>query len=161
MPKEAAVTAVRAMDTSPVSLAAAVRIEAAEARAWVDCYAAAPAEFAEQAGLLTREVGGAAVLGWAATERRYFSRAIGLGVAQPATPEHIDEIIDGYATAGISMFLLQSLPHCRPANYEGWLCQRGLEPFDAQDRVFRAAESLLAASARSSEPTVRVEPVTV
>lgn len=35
------------------------------------------------------------------------------------------------------MFLLQSLPHCRPAGYEGWLRERGLEPFDAQDRVIR------------------------
>jgi hypothetical protein len=35
------------------------------------------------------------------------------------------------------MFLLQSQPHCRPAEYEGWLRERGLEPFDAQDRVYR------------------------
>src|SRR5437016_5362985 len=158
---EAAATAGHAMDIGPVSLATAARIEAAEARAWMDCYAAAPPEFAEQAGLGTREVGGAAVLDWAAAERRYFSRAIGLGVAQPATPEHIDEIIDGYAAAGISMFLLQSLPHCRPAEYEGWLRERDLEPFDAQDRVFRAAKPLLPASDRSSDRSLAVEPVTV
>ena len=38
------------------------------------------------------------------------------------------------------MFLLQSLPRCRPAEYEGWLRDRGLEPFDAQDRVVRGRE---------------------
>ena len=38
------------------------------------------------------------------------------------------------------MFLLQSLPHCQPADYEDWLRERGLEAFDAQDRVIRGAE---------------------
>jgi hypothetical protein len=38
------------------------------------------------------------------------------------------------------MFLLQSLPHCLPAEYEQWLGERGLEPFDSQDRVVRGSE---------------------
>ncbi len=41
------------------------------------------------------------------------------------------------AVAGISMFLVQSLPQCRPIGYEQWLRDRGLEPFDAQDRIVR------------------------
>ncbi len=49
----------------------------------------------------------------------------------------LDEIIRGYEDAGIAMFLLQSLPHCRPAGYDALLRERGLEPFDAQDRVVR------------------------
>jgi hypothetical protein len=44
------------------------------------------------------------------------------------------------------MFLLQSLPHCGPAEYEGWLRDRGLEPFDAQERVIRDARPLDPAS---------------
>ena len=112
-------------------------IEAAEMRAWADVYAAAPPDWAESVGLGTREVGGALAIQWVATGRRYFSRAIGLGVTQPATEEAIDEILRGWAEAGITMFLLQSLPDCRPGEYEGWLRDRGLEPFDAQDRVVR------------------------
>jgi hypothetical protein len=127
------------MDTGPVDLRTAAAIEAAEARAWADLYAAAPAGFAEAAGLGTREVAGALVLRWAATGRRYFSRAIGLGVVAPATPGAIDEILDGYREAGITMFLLQALPHCRPAEYEQWLAERGLQPFDVQDRIMRDA----------------------
>jgi len=103
------------IDTSPVDLSAAIAIEGAEARAWNDLYAAAPAAWAEAVGLDTRGVAGAVVLSWAATGRRYFSRAIGLGVITPASAEAIDLILDGYEEAGISMFLLQSLPHCRPA----------------------------------------------
>jgi len=137
------------IDTSPVDLSAAIAIEAAEARAWTDLYAAAPAAWAEAVGLDTRGVAGAVVLSWAATGRRYFSRAIGLGVITPASAEAIDLILDGYEEAGISMFLLQSLPHCRPAQYEGWLGERGLEPFDAQDRVVRGGSPLYAAGPTS------------
>lgn len=128
------------IDRRPVDFVTAGRIEQAEAHAWADCYAAAPAAFAAQVGLDTREVGGATVISWAATGRRYFSRAIGLGVTRPASEQAIDEIIRGYEDAGISMFLVQSLPHCRPAEYEGWLRDRGLEQFDAQDRVIRGGE---------------------
>src|SRR5512133_2110051 len=95
------------MDTSPVDAATAARIEQAEARAWADMYAAAPPDFASAAGVGTREVAGALVLKWAATGRRYFSRAIGLGVAQPATPQAIDEILGWYHECGVTMFLLQ------------------------------------------------------
>ena len=80
---------------------------------------------------------GALVSNWAATGRRYFSRAIGLGVMEPATEDAVDDILAGFARAGIDMFLLQSQPHCRPAEYEQWLRDRGLEPFDAQDRIVR------------------------
>lgn len=128
------------MDTAPVDRATIVSIEAAEARAWADMYSAAPAEFAETAGVSVSEIAGTLVLFWAATGRRYFSRTIGLGVAAPATAEAIDAILDGFEQAGITMFLLQSLPHCRPDEYEGWLRDRGLEQFDAQDRIVRGGE---------------------
>lgn len=115
----------------------AAAIEAAEARAWADMYSAAPPGFAAAAGVGAREVGGALVLSWAATGRRYFSRAIGLGVGAPASERQLDEILAGYDEAGIERFLLQSLPECRPVEYELWLRERGLEPFDAQERVVR------------------------
>jgi hypothetical protein len=131
-----------AMDTSPVDRATAATIEAAEARSWADLYAAAPSAWAAEVGLGSREVGGALAIHWAATGRRYFSRAIGLGVASPATPDAIDAILAGWAERDIAMFLLQSLPHCMPEDYEDLLRARGLEPFDAQDRIVRGGEAL-------------------
>jgi hypothetical protein len=128
------------IDSTPVDAATAARFEAAEAVAWADCYAAAPAAFAAGAGLSTRWVGDALVLSWAASDRRYFSRAIGLGVVEPASPAAIDDILDRHIRAGISMFLLQSMPHCRPTEYEAWLRERGLELFDAHDRVARGGQ---------------------
>lgn len=144
-------TAVRpAMDTSAVDAPAAAAIEAVEARAWADLYAAAPADFAASAGVGAQLVDGALVLRWAATGRRYFSRAIGLGVTQPATEAAIDAIIAGYERAGITMFLLVSQPHCRPSQYERWLRERGLARFDAHDRVVRGSAGAPAPPATSS-----------
>lgn len=130
------------IDTTAVDSRTAAVIEAAEARVWADLYGAAPADFAESAGVGTTEVAGALVLRWEASGRRYFNRTIGLGVVAPATPRMLDEILEVYARAGITMFLLQALPHCRPSEYEAWLRERGLEPFDAQDRIVRGAGPL-------------------
>jgi hypothetical protein len=130
------------IDTTSVDQATAAAIEAAEARAWADSYAAAPADFAEAVGLDSTEIGGTLVLRWAESGRRYFSRTVGLGVGEPATAKQVDRVLDCFAEAGITMFLLQSLPHCTPAEYETWLHDRGLEPFDVQDRVFRDGRPL-------------------
>jgi hypothetical protein len=129
------------VDTTPVDDATAAAIEAAEARAWLDLYEAAPRDWAERVGQSTRWVGGTLVLQWAATGRRYFSRAIGFGVVEPATPAALDEILAGWDAAGIDMFLVQSLPHCRPDGYDELLRSRGLEEFDRQDRIVRGAEA--------------------
>ncbi len=147
------------MDTTPVDRSTAAAIEGAEARAWTDMYAAAPAQFAAAAGVGAREVDGALALRWAATGRRYFSRVIGLGVAQAATPEALDRILDEYRQAGITMFLLQSLPHCRPAEYEAWLRTRGLQAFDAQDRIIRGGAPAPAAGSDARRGDLTVERV--
>jgi hypothetical protein len=130
------------IDTTAVDLATARAIEAAEARAWADCYAAAPPEWAKEAGISTRSVDGALVLNWVATGRRYFSRVIGLGVAAPATAEAIEDVLEGYERSGITMFLLTSQPHCQPEDYEQLLRDQGLEPFDRQERVIRDSSPL-------------------
>ncbi len=135
-----------AIETTPVGRAAAAAIEAAEARAWADLYAAAPPRWAAQVDLGWREVGGALVLHWGATGRRYFSRAIGLGVTEPASEATIDAVLALWREHGIEMFLVQSLPHCAPNGYEAWLTDRGLAPFDAQDRIVRGGEPIAAGS---------------
>jgi hypothetical protein len=139
----------------------AAAIDHAEALAWADSYSAAPGAFAADAGLGHEWIGGALVLRWAATGRRYFSRVVGLGVTRPATEAVLDAILDRYRALGIDMFLLQSLPQCRPAAYEDWLRDRGLRPFDAQDRVVRGGAPLVpGALSPSGRDGLAVERVT-
>ena len=147
------------ISTTPLDGAAAAELEAAEARAWVDLYSAAPAAWAAEAGISTRRVAGALVLSWAATGRRYFSRTIGLGMVKPATPAVLDDVVEGYEAAGISMFLVPSLPHCRPAGYEALLRERGFEPFDSHDRVVRGGEPVAREVALTGDRELVVERV--
>jgi len=150
------------MDTTTVDDDTAATWEAAEARAWADLYAAAPAEWAAEVGLGTRWFGDTLAIHWAATGRRYFSRAIGLGVTTPATGAAVDDILALWERLGISMCLLQSMPHCAPAAYAEWLRERGFEPFDQQDRIARVEGAAPADPVRSErEFTVeRVRPET-
>jgi hypothetical protein len=55
------------------------------------------------------------------------------------------------------MFLLQSLPPCRPTEYEGWLVERGLEPFDAHDRLIRGNAPLESPPALPPDRDLRAE----
>ena len=146
------------MDTTPVDAGTAATWEAAEARAWADLYAAAPAEWAAEVGLGTRWFGDTLAIHWAVTGRRYFSRAIGLGVTAPATEAAVDDILALWERLGISMCLIQSMPHCAPGAYADWLRERGLEPFDQQDRIVRA-EGAATTDPVSSEREFTVERV--
>jgi hypothetical protein len=131
--------ATHVLDTREVDAARAAAIESAEIAAWRDLIAAAPTAWAQEQGLAAREIGGALVTSWAASGgRRYFSRAIGFGVIRPATEAALDEILAGWEREGIDRFLLQSQAHCEPAGYDDWLADRGLEPFDRQERLVRA-----------------------
>jgi hypothetical protein len=154
------VSAGQRIDTTAVDAATAAELEAAEARAWADLYAAAPPAWASEAGISTRRVAGALVLSWAATGRRYFSRTIGLGMVEPATTEALDDVIDGYEAAGIAMFLVQSLPHCRPTGYEALLRERGFEAFDAHDRLVREGEPVAGGAVLPDDRDLVVERVT-
>jgi hypothetical protein len=145
--------------TTPVDLGSAAAIEAAEARAWADLYAAAPADWAAGVDLGIREIGGSLVLRWGATGRRYFSRTIGIGVVEAASRAVLEDIVDGYERSGITMFLLQSLPHCLPLEYESWLGELGLEPFDTQDRVIREGRPLIVPSGPAVSRELTVERV--
>jgi hypothetical protein len=155
-----ATTTGAAIDTRPVDRATAAAIEAAEGRAWADLYAAAPKDWAAAAGHGSAKIGGARVLWWRASGRRYFSRAIGLGVTAPATEATLDAILAGWAERGVDMFLVQSLPHCAPDGYEDWLRARGLEPFDAQDRIVRGGQPASALPAFGQRRGLAVECVT-
>src|SRR6478736_8085708 len=150
------------MDTTPVDDDTAATWEAAEARAWADLYAAAPAEWAAQVGLGARWFGDTLAIHWAATGRRYFSRAIGLGVTAPATGAAVDDILALWERLGISMCLVQSMPHCAPPSYADWLRERGLEPFDQQDRIVRVEGAATADPVRSEREFAveRVRPET-
>ncbi len=131
--------AAAAMDTRPVDDATAAAIESAEARAWADLIAAAPADFAARVGLRAERVGRALAIGCVGGgfDRGLFNRPIGLGVVEPATREAVHGLVAAYRRSGARRFMLVSQPHCRPAEFDGWLREEGLVPGGSWDRVVR------------------------
>ena len=128
------------MDTRPVDNATAAAIESAEARAWADLIAAAPADFAARVGLRAERVGRALAIGCVGGgfDRGLFNRPIGLGVVEPATRGAVRSLVESYRQSGAQRFMLVSQPHCRPAEFDGWLREEGLVDAGSWDRVVRA-----------------------
>ena len=143
----------------PSTSRAAAAIEAAEARAWTDLYAAAPADWAAAAGVgaaRARRGAGAALGGDRAALLQPRDRARARRAGDPGA---IDEILAATSTRGSRCSCSSRCRTAGPAGYERWLRERGLEPFDAQDRVVRGGSPLASAPDGGSRVRARVERV--
>jgi GNAT superfamily N-acetyltransferase len=95
--------------------------DAVEAQAMADLYAAAPAEL----GMRAESVAGATLLLAPRLPVSYFNRAIGLGVAAPATDSVLDAIIERFRAAGIADYWLHLNPIAQPRDLAERLASRG------------------------------------
>ncbi len=139
--------------------APAATIEAVEARAWGDLFAAMPRALRAALQAETRVIDGALVLVCPGFDRHKFNCALGIGVLEPATSAGLDAIIDVWRAAGVTAFMLQSQPQTRPDPYQGWLGEHGLRPTSAWDRVVRGDEPLGAPLAAADGRDIAVERV--
>lgn len=91
-------------------------------------YGAAPAAVADALGIRPRVIAGAFV-GLAAAlpaSGIVLNRAIGLGVAAPATENGARELVAAYADAGVSRYFVHLHPHASPPELAAWLSDAGL-----------------------------------
>jgi GNAT superfamily N-acetyltransferase len=96
--------------------------ERGELEAFRDLYAAAPPEVGARAA----ELGGALCISVAALpEAVEFNRALGLGLAQPATEAALEELASFF---GGQPPCVAVAPHARPAQLASWVERRGLVP---------------------------------
>ena len=102
--------------------------ELIEIDAMRDLFAAAPRSFAARHGFAVREIGSATCLALAACpELLLLNRAMGLGLAAPATEESLDEIVRFYASPGVP-WMVPLGPGARPPELAAWLEARGFAP---------------------------------
>jgi hypothetical protein len=87
-----------------------------------------PAGLARAVGATVEEVGGATLLVAPGLPVTLFNRAIGLGVARPATRADLDAIVARYRAARVPTFRIHHGPHARPAELPAWLADAGLTP---------------------------------
>jgi GNAT superfamily N-acetyltransferase len=121
-----------------------------EARAMADMYAAAPSAFEFR----VETVAGATLLLAPRIPASYLNRAIGFGVAEPATERALDEILERVAAARASEFWLHLNPAAKPDQIADWLTARGLAlpPRRSWAKFLRGPEAY---SARPSALSVR------
>jgi hypothetical protein len=125
------------MRTEEVTPELATQIERAEIRAWLDLYAAAPADFVAQYRPEILRAGGVILTRCAAIPFVHFNCVMNLGVGEPATEPQLDAVLAQYREAGVSAFAVYHNPYCRPRELAEWLQARGLKARGGWDRIYR------------------------
>lgn len=101
-----------------LSLAAAARLaDEAEAAAYADLYAAAPAPLRQALGLRVQWQGGATALVAPGLPSPPFNRVIALGTPRPATPEDVESLQRLYRDAGVVRWWLHWHLHALPSDF--------------------------------------------
>lgn len=96
----------------------------------------------------------AAVVSGTVTNSLNMNRVIGLGVAEAASEQMLDEIFALYQRHGVS-FGIELCPAAAPAALKAWLQQRKMRRGVATAMHYRQAQSISAADCSSSSLTVR------
>lgn len=109
-----------------MNLVAACRAaDAAEAAAYVDMYAAAPAGLISSSDLRVESIAGATLLLAPGLPTPMFNRVIGFGTFEPATEAALDAILARYRAAGVDAFWISVNAVAAPRDIAGWLEARG------------------------------------
>jgi hypothetical protein len=103
-------------------------LDAAEAAAFRDLFAAAPRDLAGALGIETREVAGATLLIAPGIPNPLFNRVIGFGNEHPAGEDDLTQIINIYRHAGVSNWWLHLSPGAQPITLMDLFSARGFAP---------------------------------
>jgi GNAT superfamily N-acetyltransferase len=115
-------------------------LDLAEAAAWGDMYRYTPHDVATACGVGIEEYGSAVAGSVSGVDVLAFNRVVALGLAEPASEEGVDRVIDFYATAGVSRFFVQLHPDAQPAELPQWLEARGLTHYNNWVKLHRGTQ---------------------
>jgi hypothetical protein len=126
------------MFTETVSPEFAAQIESCEVNAWLDMYAAAPADFADQFQLEIIRVRNVVLTRCKTIPFIHFNCVKNLGMGAPATEALVDEVLAIYREAGVQGFAFYHIPHCQPPELLEWFKARGLHRRGGWERIYRS-----------------------
>jgi len=147
------------MFTENVSPEFAAKIETSEVNAWVDMYAAAPADFARQFDLEIKQVQNIVLTRCKKIPFVHFNCVKNLGMNEPASESLVDDLISIYREAGVRNFTFYHIPHCQPSALPEWFKARGFHPRGGWDRIYRNNDTLFKPAMEPNE-NFKVEKVT-
>jgi len=116
-----------------------IELERVEMAAWLDCYAAAPASFAKEAGLDAMRIGECAVFACKAFPDTFCNRSLGLGGVEPVTEAKLDRAIAWLRARCNSEWAVTLGPDPAPAEFPSWLAARNLSMAQAGTARFGRA----------------------
>lgn len=116
------------MSEPSTPLAAARIADDAEALAFDDLFAAAPAPLRDRLGLRVERIADATLLLAPGLPTPMFNRAMGLGLVQPADEAAVAAIADTYRRAGVGPWWLHWNPLAAPADMPARLAAQGYTP---------------------------------
>jgi hypothetical protein len=131
------------MFTENVSPEFAAKIETSEVNAWVDMYAAIPADFARQFELGITQVQNIVLTRCKKIPFVHFNCVKNLGMNEPASESLVDEVISIYREAGVRNFTFYHIPHSQPTILPEWLQARGFRPHGGWDRIYRNSDAFI------------------
>lgn len=137
----------------------AARLELSEATAWIDLYAAAPADYTEQYQLQVKRIGHLVILLSGVIPFPHFNCVMGLGLVEPATEQVVDEVLDVFRKERINSLYVHHIPHSLPDRLPQWLQARNLRVKSGWDRIYRGNEPLTKAPHIAGMEGCRVERV--
>lgn len=118
-------------------------LESIEAEVWLDWLAAAPPALADSFGIASFRVAGAVVGMARSTDVLMYNRVVGLGMTDPATHEHIDELIATYTAAGVARWMIQWSPNARPSSTVDLMRACGFYHHNNWVKLYRPADTAL------------------
>lgn len=137
----------------------ATKIESAELNAWLDLYAAAPADFTRQFQLEILHIQDVVLTRCRTIPFVHFNCVFNLGLLYPATEHQLDQVLACYREAGVRSFAIYHQPHCQPAQLPEWFKTRDLHVVGGWDRIYRD-DAKPAISTPLDQGKFRVEKVT-
>lgn len=93
-------------------------------------------------GFAAARLGGAALIAAGGFDVLAFNRVVGLGLAEPASEDAIDEVVDFFRRAGASRFFVPLSPCARPAELPRWLERRGFRHYNNWVKLVRTFEDV-------------------
>ena len=144
------------MKTATVTPETVTRLERSETSAWIDMYAAAPDDYARHYKLGIEMIGDVVVLLCDTIPFFHFNCVMGLGLAEPATEEQLDQILGIFDDRGIDGYYIHLLPESRPEELAGWLTARGLRVRSGWERIHRDGAPLPEADREKAQEAERV-----
>lgn len=125
------------MFTETLTTEFATQIESSELNAWLDLYAAAPADFARQFQLEMLHVQDVTLTRCRTIPFIHFNCVFNLGLPTPASEQQLDQVLALYREANVRSFGLYHHPHCRPTQLLEWFKTRNLRVQGGWDRIYR------------------------